>query len=576
MPRVTRPPGPRQSPSRWPLYFLLPTCIILLSYSNYVMNFNASNAVGTSTTYVEAGGVVGGRDEREGVVGAPVSARTLYYPLNHVTYNLKSDTIILHSLDSESLTVMQNTGESVTRKPGSIPWTWNGQQRHHYPFTQISPISSTYDESKCSYVEERPTIMSRVKTGTNCFACNAGHLVINVINPLMVWFFYSRWGRIPGGGLKEDDVESVKEDMKEYLFLVGSDVRINNVAFGGGTGKGGGTPSFLFDFVLRSFNEWRDMGEYLSSKGDNICFRNIVIPSPHRAGTWDAMYGTLKGRFGTGGFYEGFWVGVREVVGRVYGFEFGGGEQGENKRWKEGDLGRKIKVVWPWRGGGRSRDDGNRDLLERVFGDRFNFHILDGPDFTWHGPNEAAREQVAKKTMGIIRDADVMIGLFGANLWNSLLMRSGSILIELKAPYGYCGNENGRTLSNHNHLSFYSGDSRSMAVAKVGTLYTEEFLKELADEIEDLYKFEVLNQPQEKPSGECLFKWPEEDWKKNNNGRILTRPEDRFCYLEKSQKGWYQLKDKGGWDNNCEKNQGKVNEAYLEEESMFCPEFCRE
>lgn len=227
MPRVTRPPGPRQSPSRWPLYFLLPTCIILLSYSNYVMNFNASNAVGTSTTYVEAGGVVGGRDEREGVVGAPVSgmssgnslllnvpdvkvtnnptnanpppphpqvpvpvaspvqppvqlpeptstptkttltpisnpiARTLYYPLNHVTYNLKSDTITLHSLDSESLTVMQNTGESVTRKPGSIPWTWNGQQRHHYPFTQISPISSTYDESKCSYVEERPTIMSR-------------------------------------------------------------------------------------------------------------------------------------------------------------------------------------------------------------------------------------------------------------------------------------------------------------------------------------------------------------------------------------------------------------------------------
>lgn len=53
----------------------------------------------------------------------------------------------------------------------------------------------------------------------------------------MVWFFYSRWGRIPGGGLKEDDVESVKEDMKEYLFLVGSDVRINNVAFGGGTGE---------------------------------------------------------------------------------------------------------------------------------------------------------------------------------------------------------------------------------------------------------------------------------------------------------------------------------------------------
>ena len=65
-------------------------------------------------------------------------------------------------------------------------------------------------------------------------------------------------------------------------------------------------------------------------------------------------------------------------------------------------------------------------------------------------------------------------------------MRSGSILVELKAPYGYCGNENGRTLSSHNHLSFYTGDSRSMAVAKVGTLYTDEFLEKLADEIEEV------------------------------------------------------------------------------------------
>ena len=68
----------------------------------------------------------------------------------------------------------------------------------------------------------------------------------------------------------------------------------------------------------------------------------------------------------------------------------------------------------------------------------------------------------------------------------SLVMRSGSILVELKAPYGYCGNENGRTLSSHNHLSFYTGDSRSMAVAKVGTLYTDEFLEKLADEIEEV------------------------------------------------------------------------------------------
>ena len=153
-------------------------------------------------------------------------------------------------------------------------------------------------------------------------------------------------------------------------------------------------------------------------------------------------------------------------------------------------------------------------------------------------------------------------------------MQSGSILVELKAPYGYCGNENGRTLSSHNHLSFYAGDSRSMAKAKVGTLYTDEFLSELADEIEELYKFEVENEPTTKPTGECLFVWAPQNYARDTDGRILTRSSQRHCYLEKSESGWFQMKDRGWWDNNCEANPGKVNEKYLTEESMFCPEFC--
>ncbi|GMH66681.1 hypothetical protein TrST_g10722 [Triparma strigata] len=364
--------------------------------------------------------------------------------------------------------------------------------------------------------------------------------------------------------------------MSSYLYLVGSDMRMTNVAFGGGTGKGGGTPSFLFDFVLRSFDEYQDMGEYLSSKGDKICFENIVIPVPHRAGTWDAMYGSLRGRFGTMNFYDNFWLGIKEIINKIYDLPVAPPPSSKTKRWSKSDASRKPKVVWPWRPGGRSRDDGNRELLHRIMSEYFDFTILDGSDFKWHGPNSSARYQVSRAALKKIQSSDVMVGLFGANLWNSLHMLSGSILIELKSPYGYCGNENGRTLSNHNHLSFYAGDARSMAVNKQGVMYTEKFIRKLAEEIKEIYVWEVKNQPDSEPTGECEFNWPHRDYVNDSSGRILTKPDDRFCYLEKSDKGWFQMKDKGGWDNACEKMEGKFNEGYLEGDSMWCPEFCRE
>ena len=206
--------------------------------------------------------------------------------------------------------------------------------------------------------------------------------------------------------------------LSNYLFLAAADAPFRNFAYGGGTGKGGGTPAFLYDFVLRLFGSYSPLDEYVKKHPGKICFQDLIVPVPHRAGTWDAMYGTLKGRFGTDGYYDGFWIGIREVMNRVYGLPFGGGEY-RGGRWDANvDSGRKIKVVWPWRGGGRSRDDGNRDKLQKVFGARFDFHILDGPDFAWKGPDEEARKQVAVSTIRKIQEADVMVGLFGANLWN--------------------------------------------------------------------------------------------------------------------------------------------------------------
>lgn len=143
-------------------------------------------------------------------------ARTLYYPLKYVTLDVASDTVHMHNLSPGDLDLMRNSKPTITNRPGSIPWSWTPQQRHHYPFTQLLPTESPYDESQCSHVEKRSVILSRVKTGTNCFACNQGHLVINVINPLFTWIWYGAMGyeRMPDGGITEKVRYSLSHHLK--------------------------------------------------------------------------------------------------------------------------------------------------------------------------------------------------------------------------------------------------------------------------------------------------------------------------------------------------------------------------
>jgi len=38
--------------------------------------------------------------------------------------------------------------------------------------------------------------------------------------------------------------------------------------------------------------------------------------------------------------------------------------------------------------------------------------------------------------LAMLQAADVLVGMFGAGLWNALFLRPGSLLVELKTTYG--------------------------------------------------------------------------------------------------------------------------------------------
>jgi hypothetical protein len=165
-------------------------------------------------------------------------------------------------------------------------------------------------------------------------------------------------------------------------------------------------------------------------------------------------------------------------------------------RWPDAEaaLARKPRVLWAWRGGGgTARDDLNMTKVKAVLGRRADVEFLeDEVDFVW-SKDQRELDAANSRLLAKIQDADVLIGQFGANLWNALFLREGSVQIELRSTYGYCGNENGKVLSNHNRLGYYQGDPGDMVVTEDdagdrGVLYTDEFLRRLAEEILEVYE----------------------------------------------------------------------------------------
>jgi len=310
------------------------------------------------------------------------------------------------------------------------------------------------------------------------------------------------------------------------------------------------------------------------------CFRAIDIPVPGRTGAWDVMYHNLKGRWGTNDFYYNFWREGKKMILSLYDMVEGGGVVRESSE-SSSEItvsGGKIKVTWALRSGsGTSRDDGNVELIRSVFSKYFDFSFLEGNDFVWK-TNERDRYDHTKQTLTKIQSSDVLIGLFGANLWNGLFLPEGKLLIELKSAYGYCANENGRTISSHNRLNFYTSDARKFTVPKKSTSYDEDYLERLAKEILEAHEYSLSNKIPDDWSGECFFQWPNKNFAAGE--RVLTTDEQAKCYIDEVEPNvWFQLKDRMGWESNCEallENQPTNSnvEAY-KGNGISCPAFCQ-
>jgi len=146
----------------------------------------------------------------------------------------------------------------------------------------------------------------------------------------------------------------------------------------------------------------------------------------------------LEGRWGSDGEYDGFWRQIRESILRTYKIKP-----------VPVQAASKPRVTWIKRyGKSSSRDDFNIDAIEKIFSKYFEFSFLSDEHF--NSPKGKDMYGHAQKLLQHVHDTDVMVGLFGAGLWNALFLKENKIFVELKGPYGFCGYENGRNLANHN------------------------------------------------------------------------------------------------------------------------------
>ena len=243
----------------------------------------------------------------------------------------------------------------------------------------------------------------------------------------------------------------------------------------------------------------------------------------------------------------------------------------------------KPELLWVKRvGTGNSRDDSKNsaifDTIERIFSKRFHFSFLSPEHFEEATNGHKQVQELLKR----IHRADVMVGLYGAGLWNSLFMKENSIHVELKSHYGYCGQENGRILANHNNMLFYQGDARAFAREHVGVPYSDVFLKQLAKELVDAVAYRerhgfLTNSTDDDWRGNCTFIYPPKGFVEGR--RILSHNNMTRCYLDEVETGrWYQMRSKGGRSKYCEGHEISLPSPLTMTESVggkdTCPGKC--
>ena len=218
-----------------------------------------------------------------------------------------------------------------------------------------------------------------------------------------------------------------------------------------------------------------------------LCFEFATIGLEGRAGQWDAMMYDHPGRWGPRDIYRGVWAANRRRIQALYGLLPAPDILPLRPATAAGidDLVLLPAGVWVLRGGKSRSDAVNADAIRTAFREQQGgvamapFNLAqplpnrEGADINEQraslhrvGSSLASYAPLGESgvraldLLELIASTDVLVGMFGAGLWNGLFLRPGSLLVELKTTYGYSGNENGRGVANANGLAYYMADVR--------------------------------------------------------------------------------------------------------------------
>ena len=201
---------------------------------------------------------------------------------------------------------------------------------------------------------------------------------------------------------------------------------------------------------------------------------------------------------------------------------------------------KKPKLLWITRDTGRRRMGNLNDVV--TYFKLKGFDVITCCDWdSIHSQlinNGTKRFETLHNMISTFHSADIMIGLHGAGLANAIYMKPGSVLIELRVPYGFSWGSFANIASQMG-LSYYSGDVRRFCEPLC--LFSKKYLKRLANEIYDRFLNEKLfgkessyNYELKTKDNFCLLPMPKRfDDELNENFKnydILTKFNESHCY----------------------------------------------
>ena len=207
----------------------------------------------------------------------------------------------------------------------------------------------------------------------------------------------------------------------------------------------------------------------------------------------------------------------------------------------------RPKIMWVKRLSGQRRM-GNLEDVIRYFEIK-GFDIIECCD--WTLIHESLKNATVDDRNVILRDyisqfheVDILIGLHGAGLTNVLYMKPGSILIELKVPYGFAW-ASFANIASQMGLSYYTADVRRYCEPLCN--FPKGYIKQLIVEIKERYKMELIYGRDKTYQFEIKKKFCTLEAPTRSDEQILTTFEKSRCYhsqMNKEQNNqWFQLFD---------------------------------